>query len=158
MSELLATLPDLWPVSALRQNWLLYASAYAAHIASLALLVGAIAVLDLRLIGAFRSSPVGSLAPPLWKTAATGLVLAILTGFLLFATRPQAYLANPVFLVKMGLLAAGILNALVVHRSRAWQAAMAGHPVAPALKLAAAASLTIWLATIFAGRLIGFFE
>lgn len=156
--EVVAFLPDIWPVTELRRNWFVYAAANAAHIASLALLVGAIAVLDLRLLGFFRATPVASLAPPLWKVAASGLALAIVTGFLLFATRPQAYLENPAFLAKLALVALGVLNALIVHRSRAWRAVLAGGAVPALLKVTAAASLITWLAAILSGRLIGFFD
>lgn len=154
--DLLTALPELWPITALRQSWLVYAAVNATHILGIALLVGAIAVLDLRLLGAFRSAPLPAIADALWKTAATGLVLAIVSGALLFAVRPAEYLANPAFLTKLALVAAGAINALVVHRTAAWRTALAGHPIAGVLKLTALLSLAIWLSAIFAGRVIGF--
>ncbi|WP_211266629.1 hypothetical protein [Halotalea alkalilenta] len=83
----------------------LYMLVNAAHILSIGLLVGTILPLDLRLLGLFKRTPLQLLGPFLSRTAATGAVLAILTGMLLFTVRASEYVANPAFLTKMGLLA-----------------------------------------------------
>src|SRR5262245_19271172 len=72
-----------------------YAALNASHIFSFALVIGSIATLDLRLLGLFRGVPLSALAQPLSRVAATGLILAIGTGFLLFSVRPLAYAENP---------------------------------------------------------------
>lgn len=116
-----------WPVAAaLRRSDLAYPLVSAAHILSLALLVGAIATLDLRLLGVFPGHSVGGLGPPLSRVAAAGLALAAVTGFLLFSVRPAAYAQNPAFLIKLCLLGAGIGNALLLHRGAHWRRALAG--------------------------------
>ena len=43
------------------------------HVFGIALLFGAITVLDLRLLGFWKSSPIGALAKPVVPIAATGL-------------------------------------------------------------------------------------
>src|SRR5262245_53411493 len=94
-----------WPIAALlRRSTAAYAAVNAAHIFSIGLLVGSIATLDLRLLGAFRHAPLGALSGPLTKVAAIGLLLAIATGFLLFSVRPLTYAANPAFLAKVSLV------------------------------------------------------
>ncbi|KAA2214249.1 DUF6644 family protein [Teichococcus oryzae] len=148
-----------WPVAALlRNSTIAYPLVNAAHILGLGILVGAIATLDLRLLGLFRASPVQQLAPPLWRVAAGGLLLAAATGFLLFSTRPQAYLENPAFLVKLALVALGVLNVLSLHRAAAWRQALDGGAIGMRLKLGAVLSLACWAGAVLAGRWIGFLQ
>ena len=141
---------------ALRQSPALYPLANAAHILGIGLLIGAIATLDLRVLGAFRPAPLAVLAPPLVRMAASGLVLALVTGFLLFTVRPAAYAANPAFLAKLGLVAAGLLNVLVLRRGAGWRQALAGGAVGWPVRLAAALSLLVWTGAVLAGRWIAF--
>ncbi|MCG7363873.1 DUF2214 domain-containing protein [Roseomonas sp. ACRSG] len=146
-----------WPVAvALRQSALAYPLVNAAHILGIGLLLGSIATLDLRMLGLFRAAPMAVLAPPLWRMAGCGLGLAAATGFLLFSTRPGAYLDNPAFLLKLGLLALGLLNILALHLNPAWKRALAGGEAGAALRLPALLSLLAWVGAVLAGRWIGF--
>lgn len=146
-----------WPVAvALRQSELLYPLVNAAHILGIGLLLGAIATLDLRLLGLFRAAPLAVLAPPLWRVAACGLGLAAATGFLLFSTRPAGYLDNPAFLLKLGLVGFGLLNILALHLNPAWRRALAGGEARVGLRLPALLSLLVWVGAVLAGRWTGF--
>lgn len=136
----------------------LYPFVNAGHILSLALLVGSIATLDLRMLGLFRSAPLPALAPPLSRMAAVGAALALVTGFLLFSVKPVGYWENTMFPVKLILVAAGLLNAGLVHASPHWRAVLAGGPVPARLKVSAALSLAIWVSAVLAGRWIAFVE
>lgn len=152
----MAALAD-WPVSAaLRTSPLLYPIVNAMHIAALGVLIGAIATLDLRLLGAFGRYPAAVLAPPLATMAAIGLAIALVTGFLLFSVRPAEYLQNPAFLAKLALVAAGTINALLVRASAQWRSVLAGEEPRAGLRAMAAVSLAIWLCAVLAGRWIGF--
>lgn len=126
------------------------------HILGIGCLVGAILLLDLRLLGAFRSLAVFQIAGPAIRIAGTGLVVAVSTGFLLFSGQPAHYLANPAFVSKLAILAIGVMNLTILHRSRAWVSVMAGGPVTPPIRTAAAISLVTWIAAVFAGRWIAF--
>lgn len=156
--EALQALSEWQAAALLRGSAILYPLVNAAHIASFGLLVGAIVTLDLRLLGLFRRAELAQLGPPLRAVAATGLGLAALTGFLLFTTRPLAYAENPAFLVKLGLVAMGLLNVAALSWAGHWRRALAGAPVHPVLRLSAAASLLIWLGALLAGRWIGFLQ
>jgi hypothetical protein len=148
-----------WPVAAaLRRSTVLYPLVNAAHILGIGLLVGAICTLDLRILGLFRHAPMAVLAPPLVRVAASGTMLALFSGFLLFSVRPSAYAANPAFLVKLVLVAAGLLNILLLRLGRGWGRALAGEPAGAAVCIAAAASLMLWLGAILAGRWIAFLD
>jgi hypothetical protein len=125
----------------------------ATHIIGIALLFGAVATLDLRLLGAFRGQQLAELGPPLQRVAAAGLLLAALTGALLFTTRPTAYAGNPAFLLKLGLVGLGAANALLLHRRGLWRRALASGEAPLALKAAALVSLLSWIAAVLAGRM-----
>lgn len=156
--ELLQTLAGTPLAAALRQNQTLYIFANAGHILSLALLVGAIVTLDLRILGLFGETRFSDLGPPLARVAATGLVLAVITGVLLFSVRPDEYLQNPAFLTKLGLVAVGIANAVLLHTGRPWRAAVRFGETGRLLRAAAVLSLAVWAGAILAGRWIGFLQ
>jgi hypothetical protein len=154
--ELLLASGESGIARALRASGTLYASMNAAHILGLALLVGAILPLDMRIAGAFRSVALADLARVLRPVAVTGLALATLTGALLFTVNPADYLANPAFRLKLLLLLAALANLIAIERSPAFHRARAGHPPGTALRAGALASAMLWIATLLAGRWIGF--
>jgi hypothetical protein len=156
MPESLSALVDWWVAAAPRLVGPVYPFVSAAHILSLALLVGAITVLDLRLLGAFRATPVAHLAGPLTRVAGWGLVFAVLTGFLLFSVQPGHYLGNTAFLAKLALVTIGILNVWWVHGPAARLPPLRDGPVPGRLRLAAAVSLSVWFCAVLAGRWIAF--
>jgi hypothetical protein len=154
--EWLAALED-WPVAvALRQSALLYPLVNAAHILGIGLLLGAIGTLDLRMLGMFRAAPLAVLAPPLRRVAASGLAVAMATGFLLFSTRPMGYLDNPAFLLKLALLGLGLLNVLALRWNRRWRLALVDGDAGAAPRGPALVSLLAWTGALLAGRWIGF--
>lgn len=155
---MLQAISDLPVAAALRGSAFAYPLVNAAHIAGFGALLGAIVTLDLRLLGAFRAQPLGVLAPPLWRVAAGGLAVAALSGLLLFSTRAATYAENPAFLLKLGLVGAGLLNALALRLNPHWARALGGGPVHASVRLAAAVSLLAWLGAVLAGRWIGFLQ
>jgi len=153
----LAWLETSPPAEALAASRHVYPLVNAAHILGLAALFGSILALDLRLLGAFSAMPVRPLAMALPRVAASGLALAVLTGFLLFTVEPFDYAAHPAFLTKVALVGLGTAHALLVHRSAAWKALVRDDaPVGPHLRTSAALSILLWTGAIVAGRLIAF--
>lgn len=135
----------------------LYPLVNTAHIVGIALLFGAIVPLDLRLVGCWPREAVDPLRNVLVPVAMAGLMLAMTTGALLFATRPKDYLAEPLFALKLGILAAAMLNAAWLRRSPAWRSHDASTTPPPvAWRAAGGFSILLWLAVITAGRLIGY--
>jgi hypothetical protein len=148
-----------WSVAvALRQSRIAYPLVNAAHIMSIGLLLGSIVTLDLRLLGLFRGYSIAGLGPPLWRVAAFGLILAMVTGFLLFSTRPLTYAENPAFLAKLVLIWLGVLNVVVLRYNRHWRQAVGGARVHGSVRAAAFVSLFTWLGAVVAGRWIGFLQ
>lgn len=136
----------------------LYPLVNTAHIVGIALLFGGIVPLDLRLVGCWPRQAVDPLRKVLVPVAVAGLLLAVASGALLFATRPKDYLAEPLFTLKLGILAAAVVNALWLRRFAGWQR----HDENGALQLpvawrvAGALSILLWVAVITTGRLIGY--
>jgi hypothetical protein len=143
----------------LRASIWLYPLVNTGHVVGIALLFGGIVPLDLRLLGWFRRVPLEHLAGTLVPVAMCGLGLAVATGALLFATQPRDYVGEPLFGIKLALISAAIANALLLRRSPKWAlgavAATTTEP-RPAWRVAAAASILLWLGAITAGRLIGY--
>jgi hypothetical protein len=153
-----SALHDTPLAQALRASIWLYPLVNTAHVVGIALLFGAIAPLDLRLIGLWKHVPLEPLAATLVPVAITGLSIAVISGALLFVTRPVDYVVEPLFALKMALVAAAVLNALALRRSPRWRltGVQPGTAVDPAWRSAAVASLVLWLGVITAGRLIGY--
>lgn len=150
---------EAWPLAAfLRRSLILYPLVNALHILGLAFLVGAIAALDLRILGLFGKVPLEPLARALPPVAAAGLAVAVAAGLLLFIVRPLDYVSNPAFLVKIGLVAAGVANALTQRQAAGWGAVLDGLAPDARLKVGAVLSLSIWCAAVVAGRWIGYLD
>lgn len=115
--------------------------------------------MDARLLGAFAAAPPASVVRPARRAAMLGLLAMLGTGFVLFAAEASHVAMNRVFQIKMGLIGLGVLNAALAGRALA--AALDGMPAfapMPArVRLAALASLAIWLSVAACGRLIAYF-
>lgn len=159
-SEILAALQDLAPVAALRTSRWSYAAVNAAHIAGLALLIGAIVPLDLRLMGWRRAVPIAVLIRVLLPVAIGGLSLAVVAGLVLFSVRASEYAALPLFWVKMALVACGVGNALLLRHAAAWEARPTFIGAAPPMRLrvAGALSIALWLSVLVCGRMLAFVD
>ena len=157
--QLLIALEQSGLAAAIRQSTWAYPAANVGHILALTLFAGAVTVMDARLLGAFAAAPPASVVRPARRAAMLGLLLMLATGFVLFAAEASHVAMNPVFQIKMGLIGLGVLNAVLVGRALA--AALDGMPAfapMPArIRLAALASLAIWLSVAACGRLIAYF-
>ena len=131
-----------------------------AHVLGISLLFGSIALLDLRLLGAWRNIPVATIARPTVPLAATGFVLAITSGIMMLSFNTTEYHGNPFLYIKLPMVVVGLINVAVITRLPAWKRATAGAVEAPAdrtiLALAGGISLLIWLTVITCGRMIGY--
>lgn len=144
---------QLAPVRALATSDWGYPLVSTLHLLGIALLIGSIVPVDLRLLGWARSSLGMESLRRLRHIAAAGLALAVATGAALFSVRASEYIENPWLLGKWACLGAGLLNVAWLHR---WQQ-HAAEPLdgAPA-RLGAVVSLSCWLGALACGRWIAF--
>ena len=129
------------------------------HILGIGSLFGAVLILDLRLLGAWRSIPLASIARPTAPIAATGFVIAAMSGLCLIATNATEYVGNPFLLIKFPAIAVGFVNAAVVRQLASWKARESREPTPREqrqLSIFGGVSLISWLTAIAAGRLIGY--
>jgi hypothetical protein len=129
------------------------------HILGVASLFGAVLVLDLRLIGFWRSVPLGSIARPTVPIATTGFIVAATSGLCLITTNGSEYVGNPFLLIKFPAIIFGLINVGVLRRLPAWKARETRALTVTEqrqLSLFGAISLVSWLTAIGAGRLIGY--
>ena len=120
------------------------------HIAGIALLVGNLVLLELRVFGAGAALPVRSLARLSLSLAAGGFALAAASGLLMFATQPAELLSNRAFTLKMLLLMLAGCNAAWFH-ARGSLARLDGWARVEML-----VSTVIWLSVVACGRWIAY--
>ncbi len=127
-----------------------YPALEAAHIAGIALLVGNLALLELRVWGAAPELPLRPLARLALALALVGFGLVALTGLAMFSAQPGELLANRAFVIKMGLVALAGLNAAMFH-ARDGLNRLDG-----VARAQTALSLGLWLGVIICGRWIAY--
>lgn len=126
------------------------------HLLGLVMLVGGIGIVDLRLAGAFRSLPAAALSRALTPVAIVGLLLMIPSGFTMFAADAESMAASATFQRKLVLIALALANAVLFRLI--WGKQIADWDAAPPLagRAMAGASLLLWLAVAFHGRMIAY--
>ena len=130
-----------------------------AHIVGIATLFGAVLLLDLKLLGAWRGLPLATLTRPTVPLAAGGFVLAALAGFCMLCFNATEYIGTPFLLIKFPAIGLGLANALVVSRLPAWRERSSRDPTTRErrqLALAGGISLVSWVTALAAGRMIGY--
>ena len=141
------------------RHWLwLYPSVEIVHLVGIAVLVGSIAVLDLRLLGISRSLSVRRLAAHVLPWTLASFALIVPSGFAMFVAHASDLISNPVFALKLSLVGVAGVNAAVFHTGVFRGAANWDVDILPPLaaRAAAAASLLIWVSVIACGRLLAY--
>ncbi len=145
------------PMGTTWQGWpWLQASAWAyptlevAHIVGIAFLVGPLVLVELRVWGAAAPLPAPALARAALPVSGTGFALVAISGAAMFASQPQELLAGRLFAVKLALVAAAGVNAVVFHLRDGIVRRDA------AARAQTVLSLGLWLAVIICGRWIAY--
>jgi hypothetical protein len=129
------------------------------HILGVSSLFGAILVLDLRLLGFWRSVALSSISRPTVPIAATGFAVAAASGICMLATNGTEYVGNPFIYIKFPAIALGLINIAVLNFSTSWRAHRK-RDLSPKelsqLKIFGGLSLACWVTAISAGRMIGY--
>jgi hypothetical protein len=125
------------------------------HLLGLAVIGGAVLILDLRLLGlGLRDQPIARVAREVFPWFVGSLIVMLVTGFGLFMSEAiKCYDSRP-FWVKMASLLLAMIFAFTVRRKVALAAE--GHVRPIWLKVVAVVSLMLWFAVGASGRWIGF--
>lgn len=148
------------PVSiGLHESFYLYNWIETAHVMTLMLSLGMLAVIDLRLLGlCLANVPASTIAQRLDKPMLIGFSVMLITGLLLFTAVPVRTTQSLWFRIKMILLVAACINAWLFRRkmveaAQTWDLA----PTPPRrMRIAGAASLALWSGVIVTGRFIAY--
>jgi hypothetical protein len=159
IATFLASLESSGLASRIRDSLYIFPMLEATHVLGLAMVVGTITIIDLRLLGlaSTRRSFKRMASDTLKWTWAAFLVTGV-TGALMFITNANVYYHNFFFRTKMLMLVLAGLNVLVFELTAGrtmnrWDKAPSSPPIG---RLTAVFSLLIWISVIFLGRWIGF--
>ncbi len=136
--------------SALQSSTWAYPALEVVHLTGIALLIGNLVLLELRVFGLGAALPIRELSRLSLSLVVAGFCLAAASGLLMFASQPLEPLANPAFTLKMLLLLAAACNAGWFHGRGSLDKLDA---LARAQMLL---STLIWLAVLVCGRWIAY--
>ena len=125
------------------------------HALGMGVAAGLSVALDLRILGVAASMPLAEFRrfrPVSWA----GFWLNAVSGVLLLVGYPTKALTNPVFYLKLLLIAIGMVLMARMQRTIADEGVFADPPAANRLRRLAAVSLVCWTGAIFAGRLLAY--
>jgi hypothetical protein len=122
------------------------------HIASFAMSVGTIALVDLRLLGlGMRHQTAAQLVKDTMLWTLAGLLIVITSGLVIFTSDPLRYYYNPSFRLKIICLLIAVIYNYTIHR----KVAMSKAPPFVTM-LVGALSLLLWVTIVFAGLFYAF--
>lgn len=120
------------------------------HIAGFALAIGLSTLVDLRLLGlGLAKQPPSQIARAFEWWTLGGLVVAVLSGLLLFTTDPDMYYLNWSFLIKIACLALAVTFHYTIRRRTVFRGVSRS-----AGGVVACVSMALWIAVIFGGIFI----
>jgi hypothetical protein len=141
--------------SVIRESIWLFPVIEAVHLLALALIGGAVLIVDLRLLGnGLRRLPVGQVAALAQPWYLGSLVVIVVSGVLLFLSEATKCYTNPAFWTKIAFLAVAVVFASTSRHPKALAAVPEG---SARLRVLGVVSLVLWSGVGLAGRFIGFY-
>ncbi len=123
------------------------------HTLGMAFLVGTNAAIGLRILGVasqMRIAPMAKFFPLMWA----GFCINVVSGVALLIAYPTKALTNPVFYLKLSLIALGVVTALIIRKQIFGDPNVDDRSVPIKWKILAGTSLLFWGGAIVAGRLL----
>ena len=123
------------------------------HVVSMCLFLGLLFMMDLRLIGVGNLRTTSAeMQKRLFPWQMTGFAATMISGLLIFYSKPLSYYGEGFFWAKMVLMALAGVNAglihLLTHRGGNWES--------PPARLAGALGLVLWIGVLVTGRLVAY--
>ena len=133
-----------------------YPAAITLHSIGLAVMVGPVLMLDLRLLGWFKGIPYESLYRIL-SVAWIGFLINFLSGTALFTAQATMFVTNVPFLIKITLVLLGAITAAqqqttIGRHASTWNTS----GVPSSVRVVAVVSIVFWIGAIIAGRLTAY--
>lgn len=145
--------------AAIRQSTWIYMAANIGHIVALVCFAGAVAVMDLRMAGVFAATAPGRVLKGARIAAVLAFLGMLLSGAIMFIAEASHVIVNPVFQIKLGLIALALVNVAAFERYLTPKV----RDLPPLVPLPAGAraagllSVALWLAVAICGRAIAYF-
>ena len=145
LSHAMTQSPYMWPICE------------SLHFIGLALLIGGAGLIDLRLMGFFRSVSVSAIMQ-VRGWAALGLLINVVTGSMFFIGAPQQYIHNTAWYFKLLFLAVAMINLVVFEttQKKRMLSVGAGEDTPMSFKVAGAVSMGSWFLVLYFGRMLPF--
>ena len=125
------------------------------HTVGLAFLVGANVALDARMLGVARGVPLTAMLP-FFRAMWLGFWVNAVSGVLLLIAYPTKALTNPLFYVKLTLIAIALVHAGWVRTRILKNLEFGGTHTPATIRILSAAALFCWFTAIAAGRLLAY--
>ena len=143
----------------IRENEFLFPWIEAIHVLAVTLVIGSIALVDLRMIGVRAlNRAISNISKELLPITWTAFLAAAITGAILFTSNALSYSQNFYFISKIILLGLAGINMMCFQFIIGKNLDSWNHyqqlPIAA--RIAGAISLILWISIIFCGRWIGF--
>lgn len=130
------------------------------HFFGLILIIGAVGILNLRIMGFFKRLPVGPLHRFIpWGIA--GFIINVITGMMFYMGMPGFYANNPAYKLKMLVILIAGANLLFFYCTSAFRPLEKlgpGDDAPISAKLVALSSIVLWIFVIVLGRYLPFYE
>jgi len=129
------------------------------HLIGMALLLGVVGTLNLRMLGVAKGLPLGPLSR-LLPWGILGFIINLITGIGFYMGNPGQY-QSFAFAAKMAFIGLAGVNAMLFYVTglyRLVDPVGAGQDVPVAAKLSAISSLFLWFGVMFWGRMLPFFS
>jgi hypothetical protein len=159
LERLIQTLNDTSLAESIRSSGLAFPWLESVHVLAITLVLGSIAVVDLRLLGvASVNRPVTTLVKQVLPITWVAFVIAVITGAAMFISNAVEYAGNSSFQWKMFLMVLAGVNMLVFHLVTyrgvgSWNESR----ITPfGARAAGAFSVLVWIGVVAFGRWIGF--
>jgi hypothetical protein len=157
LEKFFLTMGELPVSKAIGASLWIYPVIQAFHLVFLAILVGSILIVDLRLLGkGMTAQPLATVARDAWPWFLFGLVGMVSTGVPQMMQNASREYYSPFFWWKMTFLATALVFTVTIRRMVARRSE--GSVAPAAMKAVAFVSITLWGSVMVCGRLIGLFS
>lgn len=143
----------------LHESYYMYNWVESTHVLTLMVFLGLLIVIDLRMLGlAFVTVPASRIADRLTPPMMVGLLVMVITGLVLFYAIPVRTTQSIWFRLKVVLLIAAVINALLFRNAMkksvdTWDR----DPIPPSrIRWGAGVSLALWAGVVSTGRMIAY--
>ncbi len=151
--EIFDAMEQTWFATVIKESLWYFPAIEAVHLLGLAMLGGAILVVDLRLLGVgLRGQAIPQVAAAAQKWLVLAIVVLLATGIPLFLSEAVKCYFNTSFWVKMVALLIGLVFTFTIRN----RVASSGTASPVVYRLVGAFSIIVWVVVAAAGRWIGF--